>query len=887
MWAFERVFYQFYPLGMTGAPYENDGVLTHNILQVRDWIPHLKKLGVGAVYFSPLFESDTHGYNTRDYKKIDTRLGTNEDFTEVCRALHEADIKVVLDGVFNHVGRGFWAFRDVQEKKWDSPYKDWFHLSFDGNSNYNDGFWYEGWEGNYDLVKLNLQNPAVKSHLLECVKSWIDEYDIDGLRLDVAYMVDRGFLSELRSACDSWKQEFFLVGEMLHGDYKVIMNDSMCHSVTNYECYKGIYSSLNSGNLFEIVHSLKRQFGPEEWTLYKGKHMFSFVDNHDVSRIASILTKPEHVALAFGLAFGMPGIPIIYYGSEWGIKGNKSDGDPSLRPAIRTPEWNELTDKIAGMAKAFNKSKALQYGDFSAPVLENLHCILERNCDGDRMLIAINCEDNPWTVHMDFRAGHAFDPVSGMVVDFGGGLTVPGNTVMFLHPFAERDELFEEDGMNEENEVFKTAGESGVTFEKRPFVTKEKLEEIAAKVPTPFHIYDEAGIRENAKKVYEAFSWNPGFKEYFAVKATPNPFIMKVLADCGCGVDCSSYTELMLSEACGITGKEIMFSANETPAEEYAYADKLGAIINLDDITHIDFLKDTIGHIPETISCRFNPGGVFEISNGIMDNPGDAKYGMTRDQLFEAYTRLKELGANHFGLHAFLVSNTVTNDYYPVLARTLFELVVELSQKTGCKVEFINLSGGVGIPYEPDQKPNDIMAIGEGVKKAYDEILVPAGLSDIAIYTEMGRFMMGPYGALVTRAIHEKHTYKEYIGVDACAANLMRPAMYGSYHHLTVMGKEDAPCDHKYDVVGSLCENNDKFAIDRMLPEIEKGDLIYIHDTGAHGFAMGYNYNGRLRSAEVLLHTDGSWELIRRGETPADYFATFDCFPEFASLVKK
>ncbi len=421
---------------------------------------------------------------------------------------------------------------------------------------------------------------------------------------------------------------------------------------------------------------------------------------------------------------------------------------------------------------------------------------------------------------------------------------------------------------------------------KKPFVTKEKLEEIAAQVPTPFHIYDEAGIKENAKKVYEAFSWNKGFKEYFAVKATPNPFILKALHECGCGTDCSSYTELMLSEASGITGEDIMFSANETPTEEYELAAKLGGIINLDDITHIDFLKDTLGYIPETISCRYNPGGVFEISNGIMDNPGDAKYGMTKEQLFEAYRRLNEMGAKRLGLHAFLVSNTVTNDYYPELARTLFELVVEIKNELGIEIAFINLSGGVGIAYRPEDTPNDIAIIGEGVKKAFEDILIPAGLSDVAIYTEMGRFMLGPYGALVTRAVHEKHTYKEYIGVDACAANLMRPAMYGAYHHLTVMGKEDAPCDHKYDVVGSLCENNDKFAIDRMLPEIDKGDLIYIHDAGAHGFSMGYNYNGRLRSAEVMLHPDGTWDLIRRAEKPADYFATFDCFPEYGRLLK-
>ncbi len=423
-------------------------------------------------------------------------------------------------------------------------------------------------------------------------------------------------------------------------------------------------------------------------------------------------------------------------------------------------------------------------------------------------------------------------------------------------------------------------------MKKLPFVTKEKAQEIIRTVPTPFHLYDEEGIRKNARDVLSAFSWNKGFKEYFAVKATPNPFIMKILSEEGCGMDCSSYTELMLAEAAGITGKEIMFSANETPAEEYELANRLGAIINLDDITHIEYLENAIGFIPETISCRYNPGGVYETSNGIMDNPGDAKYGMTKEQIKEAYKILRDKGAKHFGIHAFLVSNTTGNDYYADLARTLFELAIEIKNDTGIKLDFINLSGGVGIPYKPDDEPCDIKKIGENVRAVFEEVLVPAGLADINIYTEMGRFMMGPYGALLTTAIHEKHTYKDYVGVDACAANLMRPAMYGSYHHITVLGKEDAPCDTKVDVVGSLCENNDKFAIDRYLPKIEKGDIIYIHDTGAHGFSMGYNYNGRLRSAEVLLKEDKSFELIRRAETPKDYFSTFDIFPEYSKLLK-
>ncbi|MBQ8877230.1 MAG: diaminopimelate decarboxylase [Lachnospiraceae bacterium] len=416
---------------------------------------------------------------------------------------------------------------------------------------------------------------------------------------------------------------------------------------------------------------------------------------------------------------------------------------------------------------------------------------------------------------------------------------------------------------------------------KIPFVTKEKIEEIVKSYPTPFHIYDEKGIRENAKAVKDAFAWNPGFKEYFAVKANPNPRLIQILNEYGCGCDCSSKTELMLSKAMGITGSNIMFSSNDTPAEEYAYAAELGAIINLDDITHIEFVENILGKLPETMSCRFNPGGVFKMSNGIMDNPGDSKYGFTTEQMFEGYRIMKEKGVKNFGIHSFLASNTVTNEYYPMLAKQLFELAVKLKEETGAHIRFINLSGGVGIPYLPEQTPNDIKAIGEGVRKAYEEILVPAGMGDVSIFTEMGRFMMGPYGQLVTKAIHEKHTHKEYIGVDACAVNLMRPAMYGAYHHITVLGKENEPCEFKYDVTGSLCENNDKFAIDRMLPKIEKGDYLVIHDTGAHGFAMGYNYNGKLKSAELLLKEDGSVELIRRAEKPSDYFATLDCLPVY------
>ncbi|MCI9009390.1 MAG: diaminopimelate decarboxylase [Lachnospiraceae bacterium] len=423
-------------------------------------------------------------------------------------------------------------------------------------------------------------------------------------------------------------------------------------------------------------------------------------------------------------------------------------------------------------------------------------------------------------------------------------------------------------------------------MKKTPFVTKAQIEEIAKTYPTPFHIYDEKGIRENVRALYEAFSWNPGYKEYFAVKATPNPFLMQILKEYGCGSDCSSMAELVLSEAAGIVGPEIMFSSNDTPLEEFAYCEKLGGIINLDDITHIEAVEESVGYLPKTMSCRYNPGGYFKMSNGIMDNPGDSKYGMTEEQIIKAFQIMKEKGVEHFGIHAFLASNTVTNEYYPLLAKVLFELAVKLKEKTGVHIAFINLSGGIGIPYTPEQEPNDIRVIGEGVRKVYEEVLLPADMGDVALYTELGRYMMGPYGALVTQAIHEKHIHKEYIGTDACAADLMRPAIYGAYHHITVLGKEDAPCDHLYDVTGSLCENCDKFAVDRKLPKIEKGDYLFIHDTGAHGHSMGYNYNGKLRSAELLLRENGTVQMIRRAETLKDYFATFDCFEIGERLVK-
>lgn len=410
---------------------------------------------------------------------------------------------------------------------------------------------------------------------------------------------------------------------------------------------------------------------------------------------------------------------------------------------------------------------------------------------------------------------------------------------------------------------------------KKTFVTKEQLAEIVKKYPTPFYLYDEKGIRENAKKVKSAFAWNRGYREYFAVKATPNPYLLEIMKDEGFGTDCSSLTELMLSDAVGFRANDIMFSSNETPDEDFLLARKLGAIINLDDFTHIEILNRLCG-IPETICCRYNPGGVFQASNAIMDNPGESKYGFTREQMFEGFRRLQQLGAKRFGIHAFLASNTTGNEYYPVLAKQLFQLAADLHRETGAHISFINLSGGVGVAYRPEQKPADIFRIGRMVKDVYEEVLVPEGMGDVAVFTEMGRFMMAPYGCLVATAIREKHIYKEYIGLDACAANLMRPAMYGAYHHITVSGKESLPCDHKYDIVGGLCENNDKFAIDRMMPKIDMGDLVVIHDAGAHGHSMGYNYNGKLRSAEILLKEDGSAKQIRRAETPADYFATLD-----------
>lgn len=431
MWAYESVFYQIYPLGFCGAPFENDGVATHKIKKVNDWIPHLQKMNVNAVYFSPLFESDTHGYNARDYRKIDTRLGTNEDFKEVCQKLHEAGIKVVLDGVFNHAGRGFFAFQDVLEHRWDSRYKDWFRISFDGNSCYNDGLWYEGWEGNYDLVKLNLDNEEVVQYLFDSIKYWVDEFDIDGLRLDVAYCLPPYFCERLRKYTETLKPDFFLVGEMLHGDYNRLMNDNMLHSATNYECYKGLHSSFNSMNMFEICHSLLRQFGPENWTLYRGKHLLSFVDNHDVTRVASILGNEKHLPLIYAMSFGMPGIPCVYYGSEWGTKADKSQGDPALRPCFEQPEWNELTEWISKLADAKRNSEALNYGAFRSVVLTNKQCIFERKSEHERVLVAINADENAYTAHFDAGCGRAVDLITGAEHDFGGGSELPPYSAYF------------------------------------------------------------------------------------------------------------------------------------------------------------------------------------------------------------------------------------------------------------------------------------------------------------------------------------------------------------------------------------------------------------------------------------------------------------------------
>lgn len=433
MWAYESVFYQIYPLGFCGAPFENDGVLEHRIKKVNDWIPHIKKVGANAIYFSPVFESDTHGYNTRDYTKIDTRLGTNEDFAEVCDNLHKEGIKVVLDGVFNHVGRGFWAFQDVLKNREQSPYVNWFgRIAFDGNSNYNDGLWYEGWEGNYDLVKLNLRNEEVIQHIFDAIRGWVKEFDIDGLRLDVAYCLDHDFIRRLRRFCDELKPDFFLLGETLHGDYNQIMNDEMLHSVTNYECYKGLHSSFNSMNMFEINHSLLRQFGPENWTLYKGKHLLSFVDNHDVTRVASILNNKKHLPLIYALAFGMPGIPCVYYGSEWGAEGRKKDGDPALRISFEEPQWNDLTDFIAKLAKAKKESKALQYGDFTSTVLTNGQCVFKREWEGERVYVAVNATDQDFWAGFDAGTSQATDLISGNTVELNGGLNIPAYTALFL-----------------------------------------------------------------------------------------------------------------------------------------------------------------------------------------------------------------------------------------------------------------------------------------------------------------------------------------------------------------------------------------------------------------------------------------------------------------------
>ena len=421
---------------------------------------------------------------------------------------------------------------------------------------------------------------------------------------------------------------------------------------------------------------------------------------------------------------------------------------------------------------------------------------------------------------------------------------------------------------------------------KNAYVSKEQVEAIAREYPSPFYLYDEKGIRETARKLYKAFSWNPGFREYFAIKATPNPTILRILKEEGCGVDCSSQVELTMAEACGFTGEEIMFSSNDTPEEEYIFANQLGGIINLDDFSNIAELEETLGILPKTMSLRFNPGGYFKIANTIMDNPEEAKFGMTEAQILEGYRILKEKGVEHFGIHAFLASNTVSNDYYPVLAKQLFQLVLRIKKELGISLDFVNLSGGIGIPYRPEQEQNDIFLIGQGVREVYEELLVPNGLGHIRLCTELGRFMLAPYGALITKVIHFKETYRHYAGVDACASNLMRPAMYDAYHHITVLGKEGQKETKVYDVVGSLCENNDKFAKNRELPVLEKGDYLFFHDAGAHGFAMGYNYNGKLWCAELLLKEDGTVKCIRRAQRNTDYFATLDIDEDFQKYLE-
>ena len=431
MWFKQAVVYQIYPLGLCGAPAENDGHLEHRILRLLDWAEHIRALGADTVLLNPVFDSDRHGYDTRDYFHLDPRLGTDDDLAQVCQTFHQAGLRVLLDGVFNHVGRGFWAFRDVQEKKWDSPYKDWFHLDFGGNTNYSDGFWYEGWEGHNELVKLNLCNPAVVEHQFQAIRSWVERFDIDGLRLDVAYCLSPDYLRKLRSFTQSLKPDFVLVGETLHGDYNRWMGPELCHSVTNYECYKGLWSSFNSLNLFEIAHSLNRQFGPEQWTLYKGAHLLSFLDNHDVTRIASQLTDPDHLRPAYALMFGMPGVPAVYYGSEWGIQGEKRDGDAALRPALEKPEWNDLTDFIAKLARAKRNSPALCHGGYRNVLLTNRQLIFERACPEERVLVAINADHQPFHAHFDAGCGQAVDLISGQTHDFGGGSQLPPCSAFF------------------------------------------------------------------------------------------------------------------------------------------------------------------------------------------------------------------------------------------------------------------------------------------------------------------------------------------------------------------------------------------------------------------------------------------------------------------------